>query len=109
MSFGWLASTVGARIRPAIRRRMAPAAQRDLSSEIDDAALAVHRVWSPRLVRDPDGGGQPETTVVAWVDPGWRGEVAAWLRGDGGDMDQPPVRTDWLLFPAAPEAVLIGV
>jgi hypothetical protein len=87
---------------------MAPAAQRDLASEIDDAALTVYQVWSPRLVRAPDGEDRPEVTVVAWVDPGLRGDVAAWLRGDGDAAQPPPVRTDWLLFPSAPEAVLIG-
>src|SRR5215207_6604779 len=104
MSFGWLSSTVGARLRPGIRRRMAPLALESLAAEIDAAALTVRRVWLRELVRDPAAGAEPEPTVIARVDPGLRDEVAAWLDvGSPADME-PAVRTDWLFFPATPEA-----
>src|ERR671912_594552 len=98
MSFRWLASTVGARFRPGIRRRMAPQAQRDLSSEIEAHALPVLRLWARTLIV-PDRDGQPEMLVVARVDPGLRAEVAGWLNAADSVESELAVRTDWLLFP----------
>lgn len=108
MSLRWLASSVGARFRPGVRRRMAPLAQRDLSSEIDADALTVVRVWARALARQPDPDREPDTLVIARVDPGFRTEVTTWLAEIGHDDADPSVRTDWLLFPAAPEAVLMA-
>ena len=113
MSLRWLSSTVGAKFRPGIRRRMAPEARRDLTTEINADVLSIHRVWVRNLIRDPAEGRQPEKTVVAWVEASERAEVAAWLAGPPSDAvapyEQPEVRTDWIFFPATPEAILIGV
>jgi hypothetical protein len=87
---------------------MAPLAQRDLASEIDADALPVVRVWARTLVRASDGDGQPEMVVIARVDPGLRAEIAAWLGEGSRDEPASAVRTDWLLFPAVPEAVLMA-
>jgi hypothetical protein len=87
---------------------MAPLAQRDLSSEIDADALPVVRVWARALAREPDGNGETDTVVIARVDPGFRAEVTAWLAEIDQDKAGPAIRTDWLLFPSAPEAVLMA-
>jgi hypothetical protein len=86
---------------------MAPVAQRDLASQIDADALPVLRVWARPLILASDADSQPEPTVIARIDPGLRADVTAWLNGDAAQME-PAARTDWLLFPAVPEAVLIG-
>ena len=112
MSFGWLSEMVGGRrvARPGVRRRMAPQARRDLTAEIDADALEVLDVWSREIVREPDYGGRPEHAVIAWVDADARLDVAAWLDGAGDDDARSPRsgRTG-SSFPAAPEAILIGV
>lgn len=107
MSFRWLASTVGARFRPGVRRRMAPQAQRDLSAEIEVDALPVLRLWARTLVPTPDQNRQPEMVVIARVDPGQQAMIAEWLHAIDADEAEPAVRTAWLLFPAIPEAVLM--
>jgi hypothetical protein len=105
---------VGGRVVPSVRRRVAPAAQRDLASEIESNALPLYRVWARKLVCDPESDASAALTVIARIDAGLRADVAAWLANDGVSPDhestanqQPAVRTDWLLFPAAPEAVLM--
>jgi hypothetical protein len=82
-------------------------AQRDLASQIDADALPVLRIWARPLILDSETDFQPEPTVIARVDPGLRTDVTAWLDGDAEQV-APNTRTDWLLFPAVPEAVLIG-
>ena len=109
MLFGWLSSRVGARLRPSLRRRTAPLAQESLAAEIDADALTVRRVWLRELVCDPAGDAQPEPTVIALIEPGPRSEVVDWLEAAIPTDATPAVRTDWLFFPATPEAVLIGV
>ncbi len=107
MSLRWLSTMVGGRVIPSVRRRVAPLAQRDLSSEIDAHALPVLRVWARPLILEGDGDCEPEPTVIARIAPGFRTDVTAWLDCDA-EPDEPTVRTDWLLFPATPEAVLMG-
>jgi hypothetical protein len=107
MSLRWLSTMVGGRVVPSVRRRVAPQAQRDLASEIDAHALPVLRVWARPLVLGQDGDREPETVVIARIDPGFRTDVMAWLDGNA-EPAEPTVRTDWLLFPATPEAILMG-
>jgi len=111
MSLRWLSSVVGGRriARPGVRRRMAPLAQRDLAAEIDADAVQVERVWARSVVRAPDADGAAERTVIAWIDAETRPDVMAWLEGRAGVEALPGVRTDWIFFPATPEAILIGV
>jgi hypothetical protein len=114
MSLRWLSATIGVKFRPGIRRKMAPEARRDLSVEIDAHVLSLEHVWLKNVVQEPGRIVQPEISVIAWVDPGTRSEVAAWLADAGtatagSDVRRPTVRTDWLFFPLAPEAILIGV
>lgn len=88
---------------------MAPQAQRDLAAEIDADAVPVERVWARSVVRDPEGGGTAERTVIAWIDAETRPVVMAWLEGSAEIDALPGVRTDWIFFPSTPEAILIGV
>lgn len=44
-----------------------------------------------------------------WIDAEARSDVAAWLEGTDEADAQSQVRTDWVFFPATPEAILIGV
>ena len=111
MSLRWLSSVVGGKrmARPGVRQRMAPRAQRDLADEIDAAAVTVRRVWAREIVVDPGDGAEPEITVIARVNAEARSDVTAWLDGPDDASAEPEVRTDWIFFPATPEAVLIGV
>src|SRR4051812_29189452 len=110
MSLRWLSSMVGGRVVPGIRRRAAPIARRDLTSEIEADALGVDQIWVRKLLLDPDSDDQPTPAVVALIDPGLRSEVSAWLNPRQPDaLAQRTIRTDWLLFPATPEAVLMAV
>jgi hypothetical protein len=88
---------------------MAPEAVRNLTTEIDADVLDIHQVWVRNLVRDPAEGSPPEKTVVAWVDDGGRSDVRAWLAPPDAGESHPDVRTDWIFFSAALEAILIGV
>ena len=94
--------------RPGIRRKMAPQARRDLLDEIDGDAVAVRRVWARDIMVYPGDEAEPETTVIARVKAEGRPEVAAWLDGTEDADAEPDVRTDWIFFPATPEAILIG-
>jgi hypothetical protein len=105
MSFGWLARTVSGGGSFGVRRRVAGLARRELSEEIDERVLPVLRMWRRDLIRHPDEDAQPVRTVIAWIEADARPEVSAWLAGGGPALD---TRTDWLFFPAAPEAVLIA-
>ena len=111
MSLRWLSSMVGGKrmARPGVRRKMAPEAQRDLLAEIDADVVAVRRVWAREIVVDPDESAESEMTVIARLDVEIRPEVLAWLNGAGDDAAEPDVRTDWIFFPATPEAILIAV
>lgn len=113
MSLRWLSKTVSGGKSFGIRRRVAPEAQRDLTSEIDAHTLPVLRLWRCGLLRDPDEDGQLARIVVAWVEADARPDVAAWLGTvddtAAADATAPSVRTDWLFLPAVPEAVLMGV
>jgi hypothetical protein len=110
MSLRWLSSMVGGKrmARPGIRHKMAPQAQRDLLDEIDADVVPVRRVWARDIVVEPGDGAEPEITVVARVNAEARPEVAAWLDGSDDANAEPDVRTDWIFFPATPEAILIG-
>jgi hypothetical protein len=107
MSLRWLSKMVGGRVVPSVRRRVAPAARRDLTSEIEADALAVEHVWTRKLILDPAAESKPRPTVVALVDVGSRTDIAAWLDPTSPADDEPTIRTDWLLFPSIPEAVLM--
>lgn len=98
---------VGGRVVPGVRRRVAPAARLDLASEIEADALAVEHVWIRKLIVDPSTETEPRPMVVALVDPGFRTDIAAWLDPSSLTADELVVRTDWLLFPSIPEAVLM--
>src|SRR3954453_561587 len=98
MSLRWLSTMVGGRVVPSVRRRVAPQAQRDLASEIDAHALPVLRLSARPLICDQANSEQPETVVIARIDPGRRSEVPGWLAG-APEPAEPTVRTDWLLFP----------
>lgn len=98
---------VGGRVVPSVRRRVAPAARRDLASEIEADALAIEHIWTRRLILDPESETEPRPTVVALVDPGFRTDIAAWLDPSSLADHERTVRTDWLLFPSSPEAVLM--
>ena len=98
---------VGGRVVPGTRRRAAPAARRDLASEIEADALAVEHVWTRKLILDPESEAEPRPNVIALVEPGPRTDIAAWLDPRSPAADEPTVRTDWLLFPSIPEAVLM--
>jgi hypothetical protein len=100
---------VGGRVVRGVRRPVAPAARRDLTAEIDADAVAVERLWTRRLILDQSVDDEPEPTVVVLVDPEHRAEIAAWLDPGASGADASTVRTDWLLFPATPEAVLMAV
>jgi hypothetical protein len=103
---------VGGRVVRTVRRRVAPAARRDLAAEIDADALAVEHVWTRKLIAEPapdSDDAEPAPTVVILIDRGLRAEIAAWLDPGRVDADRWTVRTDWLLFPATPEAVLMVV
>jgi len=111
MSLRWLSSMVdGKRFgRPGIRRKMAPEAQRDLISAIDTDAVAVRRMYVRDLVLDPDTGDEAEPTVIARLKV-WEGSaIDAWVNQADADSPEPDVRTDWIFFPATPEAVLMCV
>jgi hypothetical protein len=98
---------VGGRVVPSVRRRVAPAARRDLTSEIEADALAIEHVWTRKLILDPAAETEPSPTVVALIAPSLRIDIAAWLDLSSPTADEYTIRTDWLLFPSIPEAVLM--
>jgi len=100
---------VGGRVVPSVRSRVAPAARGDLTSEIEADSIAIEDVWTRKLILDPTAEPQPEPTVVAFVDPGSRTDIASWLDTGSPASDEGMARTDWLLFPSTPEAVLMVV
>ena len=110
MSLSWLSSMVGGRAVRSARQKGAPHAQRELGAQIDADAVQVRRVLLRDLVLGPEPADQTERTVIARVDATARPAASAWL-DDAEDASGPAldVRTDWLFFPATPEAVLMGV
>ncbi|MFN8636543.1 MAG: hypothetical protein U0893_22065 [Chloroflexota bacterium] len=110
MSLRWLSKTVSGGRSFGVRRRVAPEAQRDLSSEIDAHVVPVLRAWRRDLILGLDEDAEPERTVIAWLDADARPDVAAWLADvDADDASPPSARTDWLFLPAVPEAILMVV
>ena len=86
---------------------MAPQALRELSDEIKGNALSVARIAVQTIVCDPERG-EPEPIAVVWLRTRRRPEVAAWLEGTEIQVAPPEIRTDWILLPRTPEAVVIA-
>ncbi len=76
----------GRRVHVGIRRRAAPLARRELSSEINADAIGVRRIWLREILRDD----QVQRTVVVRVDARARADVAAWLAGATADAGTAP-------------------
>jgi hypothetical protein len=110
MSLRWLTGMGGGKTpKVGIRRKAAPLARRELAAEIDAHAVAVRRLWSREVVRDLAQGAPADRAVIARVEVEERRELAAWLDDADDEEAAADVRTDWILFPSPPEAILIGV
>ena len=114
MSLGWLSSMVGGRAVRSARQRVAPQAQRNLLVEIDADAVPVRRLLLRDLVwddvqADAADTGAAQRTVIARVDASTLPALDAWLNDTAGARPALAVRTDWIFFPATPEAVTIAV
>jgi len=88
---------------------MAPEAQRDLAAEIDRDAVEVRRMYLRDLVLDPSGSEQAERTVIARLKVGAGSPIDVWVNQADAAYPEPDMRTDWIFFPATPEAVLMCV
>jgi len=114
MSLRWLSSMVGGRAVKSVRQKVAPQAQRTLLTEIDADAVAIRRMLLRDLVwddapADAAESGTAKQTVIARVDASNQPALDAWLNATGESSSPLDVRTDWIFFPATPEAVAIAV
>jgi hypothetical protein len=110
MTLRWLSSMVGGRVVKSVRQKVAPQAQRELGAAIDADAIGVRRVMLRDVAIDPSSdSGEVEHTAIVRVDARWQPAIDQWLNGTDADRAALDVRTDWIFFPATPEAVLMGV